>query len=279
MVWFAGGKGGNKPPGAPARHRSRSQTGHDWPRAAGTRGALRARPQPCSVQGTVTAAARHSSASSPSVPRGRGGGVLLTRAGGVGLVLVVPAVIVPIAEPAVGDAAVVLALEAVRGARVLVCGGDTRSGPALPQPTPSHPAAGGEKRAGSLRQTGIQGPNHPFPPQPLEPTPLLELGRRHRGPGCPTPSQPPAPHLAEAEPESCRPWSTQTAVLPCRRWLRTAELRGFVAVVQAVVVPVALPALLDAAVVLAGELPGLALRRGDVGRVGWQGKSRGRGWF
>lgn len=57
---------------------------------------------------------------------------------------------------------------------------------------------------------------------------------------------------------------------------RTAELGGLVAVVQAVVVAVAFPALLDAAVVLAGELPGLALRRGDVGRVGCQGESTGR---
>lgn len=48
----------------------------------------------------------------------------------------------------------------------------------------------------------------------------------------------------------------------------TAEVRGLVAVVQTVVVPITLPALLDAAIVLAGELPGLALGRGNVGGVG-----------
>jgi len=45
---------------------------------------------------------------------------------------------------------------------------------------------------------------------------------------------------------------------------------GLIAVVQTIVVPVTLPALLDAAVVLAGKLPGLALRRGHVGGVGWR---------
>lgn len=55
--------------------------------------------------------------------------------------------------------------------------------------------------------------------------------------------------------------------------LRTAQLGRLVAVIQAVVVPVAFPALLDAAVVLAGELSGLALRRGDVGGVGCKGKA------
>ena len=49
----------------------------------------------------------------------------------------------------------------------------------------------------------------------------------------------------------------------------TAELRGLVAVVQTIIVPVALPALLDTAVVLAGKLPRLALRRRHVGGVGW----------
>lgn len=47
----------------------------------------------------------------------------------------------------------------------------------------------------------------------------------------------------------------------------TAEGRGLVAVVQAIVVPVALPALLDAAAVGAGELARLALGWGHVGRV------------
>ena len=56
----------------------------------------------------------------------------------------------------------------------------------------------------------------------------------------------------------------------------TAELRGFVAVVQAVVVPVTLPALLDAAVVLTRKLPLLALRGRDVGRVGWTDGQRER---
>lgn len=50
----------------------------------------------------------------------------------------------------------------------------------------------------------------------------------------------------------------------------TAEVRGLVAFVQTIVVSVTLPALLDAAVVLAGELSGLALRRGNVGGVGWR---------
>lgn len=48
----------------------------------------------------------------------------------------------------------------------------------------------------------------------------------------------------------------------------TAEVRGLVAVVQTVVVAVTLPALLDAAIVLAGELARLALRRRHVGGVG-----------
>lgn len=68
---------------------------------------------------------------------------------------------------------------------------------------------------------------------------------------------------------------TDCALPPRRRRLRTAELGGFIAVVQAVIVPIALPALLDAAVVLAGKFPGLALRRGDVGWVGWKGKAKG----
>jgi len=46
-----------------------------------------------------------------------------------------------------------------------------------------------------------------------------------------------------------------------------AEGRGLIAVVQAVVVPVALPALLDAAAVGAGELARLALGWGHVGWV------------
>lgn len=50
-----------------------------------------------------------------------------------------------------------------------------------------------------------------------------------------------------------------------------AELRALVAVVQTIVVSVTLPALLDAAVVLAGILPGLALGRGHVGGVGFAG--------
>lgn len=61
----------------------------------------------------------------------------------------------------------------------------------------------------------------------------------------------------------------------------TAQLGGLVAVVQAVVVSVALPTLLDAAVVLAGKLPCLALRRGHVRRVGCRvqggGTAGGRG--
>lgn len=65
---------------------------------------------------------------------------LLTRARGVGLILVVPAVVVPIAQPAVGDAAVVLALEAVRGTGVLVCGGgDTLRTGSLSPPSPPIP--------------------------------------------------------------------------------------------------------------------------------------------
>lgn len=47
----------------------------------------------------------------------------------------------------------------------------------------------------------------------------------------------------------------------------TAEGGGLVAVVQAVIVPVALPALLDAAAVGAGELARLALGWGHVGWV------------
>lgn len=61
--------------------------------------------------------------------------------------------------------------------------------------------------------------------------------------------------------------------------LRTAQLRCLITVVQAVVVPVAFPALLDAAVVLAGELSGLALRRGDVGGVGCKGKADEGEWL
>lgn len=47
----------------------------------------------------------------------------------------------------------------------------------------------------------------------------------------------------------------------------TAEGRGLVTVVQAVVVPVTLPALLDAAAVGAGKLAWLALGWGHVGWV------------
>lgn len=43
-----------------------------------------------------------------------------TRAGGVGLVFIVPAVIVAVAQPAQRNAAVILALKSVRGAGVLV---------------------------------------------------------------------------------------------------------------------------------------------------------------
>ena len=50
--------------------------------------------------------------------------------------------------------------------------------------------------------------------------------------------------------------------------LLTAELRGFVAVVQTVVVSVTLPPVLDAAVVLTAKLPLLALRGRLIGRVG-----------
>lgn len=55
----------------------------------------------------------------------------------------------------------------------------------------------------------------------------------------------------------------------------TAEVGRLVAVVQTVVVAVALPALLDAAIVLAGELARLALGRRHVGRVGW-GRDQGQ---
>lgn len=48
----------------------------------------------------------------------------------------------------------------------------------------------------------------------------------------------------------------------------TAEVRGFIAVVQTIIVSIALPALLDAAVVLAGEFTRLALWWGHVGGVG-----------
>lgn len=51
----------------------------------------------------------------------------------------------------------------------------------------------------------------------------------------------------------------------------TTQVGGLVAVVQTIVVPVAFPALLDAAVVLAGELPWLALGRRHVGGVGCRG--------
>lgn len=50
-------------------------------------------------------------------------------------------------------------------------------------------------------------------------------------------------------------------------WGLTAEGGGLIAVVQAVVIPVALPALLDAAAVRAGELARLALGWGHVGWV------------
>lgn len=56
----------------------------------------------------------------------------------------------------------------------------------------------------------------------------------------------------------------------------TAQLRSFIAVVQTIVVSVALPALLDAAVVLACKLSGLALRRGYVGRIGWEERGCGK---
>lgn len=62
----------------------------------------------------------------------------------------------------------------------------------------------------------------------------------------------------------------------------TAEGRGLVTVVQAVVVPVALPALLDAAAVGTGKLARLALGWGHVGWVccghhrGVRGKVRPR---
>lgn len=52
----------------------------------------------------------------------------------------------------------------------------------------------------------------------------------------------------------------------------TAQLRSFIAVVQTIVVSIALPALLDAAVVLTCKLSGLALGRGNVGWVGWEGE-------
>lgn len=151
-------------------------------------------------QGPAKAVARHSGASSPAAPRGRGR--FLTRAGGVGLVLIVPAVVVPIAEPAVGDAAVVLALEAVRGAGVLVCG-ETHSGPALLHPTPNSSPRLVERKTES-KGKGTSN----IPPQPLQPTPLLELGRRHKAPGCTTPIQPLVPHLEKAQPQSCCPSST-----------------------------------------------------------------------
>ena len=51
----------------------------------------------------------------------------------------------------------------------------------------------------------------------------------------------------------------------------TAEFRGLVAVVQTVVVTIALPTFLDAAVVLAGKLSRLALGGREVGRVAWRG--------
>lgn len=83
------------------------------------------------------------------------------------------------------------------------------------------------------------------------------MERGQRGPGCPDY----CPHI----------WASLSPNPTTQEGSLTAELGGFIAVVQAVVVPVAFPALLDAAVVLAGELPGLALRRGDVGRIGCQG--------
>ena len=50
----------------------------------------------------------------------------------------------------------------------------------------------------------------------------------------------------------------------------TAELRGLIAVVQTIIVSVTFPALLDAAVVLAGKFPRLALGWGHIGGVGWR---------
>lgn len=46
---------------------------------------------------------------------------LCTSAGGVGFILIVPTVVVPVTKPAQRDAAVVLALKSVCGAGVLVC--------------------------------------------------------------------------------------------------------------------------------------------------------------
>lgn len=46
-----------------------------------------------------------------------------TRTGGVGFILVVSAVVIPVTQPAQRDAAVVLALKSVGGASVLVCEG------------------------------------------------------------------------------------------------------------------------------------------------------------
>lgn len=50
-----------------------------------------------------------------------------------------------------------------------------------------------------------------------------------------------------------------------------AKLRRLVTVVQTIVVPVTPPTLLDTAVVLAGKLTGLALRRGHIRGVGFAG--------
>ena len=73
-----------------------------------------------------------------------------------------------------------------------------------------------------------------------------------------------------------RAWSDScVCVCVCVCMELTAQLRSLVAVVQTVIVSVTLPALLDAAVVLAGKLSGLALRRGHVGRVGCGGRRGG----
>lgn len=50
-----------------------------------------------------------------------------------------------------------------------------------------------------------------------------------------------------------------------------AELWGLIAVVQAIIVAITLPTLLDASAVLAGKFPWLALGRRDVRWVGFAG--------
>lgn len=121
---------------------------------------------------------------------------------------------------------------------------------------PNRPSSmSNEEKSGDRKalEPQTRGQDQHFPP-------ILEL--EEGDPGCPNHR----PHT----------WGSLSPNPTAQPGSLTAELGCLIAVIQAVVVAITFPAFLDAAIVLAGELPRLALGWGDVGRVGCPGESTGR---